>query len=230
MKRTGDSLYRACIFDLDGTLSDTLESIAYYSNAALTQCGYRAIPAADYRRIVGDGADMQMHRMLNILRGEGNYTEEEIKSLRSVYNALYASDPLYLVKPYPGMAETLSLLKRNGLRTAVLSNKPDAWVQPIVRGLYPAGGFDLCIGQRPEIPRKPAPDGALLIARKLGVQPAECLYVGDTNTDMKTGAAAGMITVGVLWGFRGRQELEENHARYIIEKPEELGQIAAGLR
>ncbi len=223
-------MYQACIFDLDGTLSDTLESIAYYSNAALKQCGYDTIPPSDYRRIVGDGADMQMHRMLNALCGEGNYTEEDIKTLRSVYDALYTSDPLYLAKPYPGMAETLSLLKQSGLKTAVLSNKPDEWVQPIVRGLYPAGSFDLCIGQRPELRRKPAPDGALLIAREFGVEPADCLYVGDTNTDMKTGAAAGMETVGVLWGFRGRRELEENHARHIIDKPEELGRIAAGLR
>lgn len=219
-------MYRACIFDLDGTLANTLESIAYFSNGALARCGYRQIPTADYRHIVGDGADMQMHRMLNAVCGTGNYTEEQVAALRKVYDKLYESDPMHLVVRYEGMQETLDALKKSDIKTAVLSNKPHGLACSIIGSLYRRGSFDLCYGQRPQVPRKPAPDGALLIAGELGFPPRECLYLGDTNTDMKTGAAAGMDTVGVLWGFRDREELVENHACFLAEKPGEIVRIA----
>lgn len=215
-------MYQACIFDLDGTLANTLYSISAYSNAALKQRGYAAIADEDYRRIVGDGADTQMHRMLDRVCGHGNYTEDDIAALRRVYDRLYAGDPMHLVRDYSGMKETVSALKQAGIRTAVLSNKPDDWAKAIVAALYPAGSFDLCYGQRPSVPRKPSPEGALLIAKELEVSPERCLYIGDTNTDMKTGRAAGMDTAGALWGFRDRRELEENYAVYILESPEKI--------
>ena len=220
-------MYLACIFDLDGTLADTLDSIAYFSNRALEQCGYPAIPAPDYKTIVGDGADMQVRRMLNRVAGEGGWSEADFHKVRTVYGGLYASDPTRLLKNYGGMPETVKKLKASGIRTAVLSNKPHAWVTAIIASLFPEGSFDACRGQTPDVPRKPAPDGALLLAQELGVNPAQCLYIGDTNTDMKTGAAAGMDTVGVLWGFRTRAELEENGAHYLAEKPEQVAEIAA---
>lgn len=221
-------MYLACIFDLDGTLADTLQSIAYFSNEALKKCGYPVISPDVYKTIVGDGADMQVHRMLDRTVGNGAYTEEDFKKVRTIYGGLYASDPTYLLKNYEGMPQTVQKLKTAGIRTAVLSNKPHEWVTAIIRCLFPNGSFDACYGQRPQVPRKPSPDGALLIAEELGVSPRDCLYIGDTNTDMKTGAAAGMDTAGVLWGFRTRRELQENHAKYILEKPEQIYQIAAG--
>lgn len=213
-------MYRACIFDLDGTLANTLYSIASFSNEALRRCGYGVIPEEDYQKIVGDGADTQIHRMLGIVRGEGAFTEQEAARLREVYGDLYGGDPLHLLREYPGMRATVAGLRKAGIRTAVLSNKPDAWTQAIVASLFPAGSFDLCIGQRPGLPRKPSPEGALHIAREFGLPPSSILYIGDTNTDMKTGQNAGMDTAGALWGFRTRRELEENHATYIVETPE----------
>lgn len=222
-------MYLACIFDLDGTLANTLDSIAYFSNKALQQCGYPTIPTEDYKTIVGDGADMQVHRMLDRVAENGTYSEEEFHKVRMIYGDLYASDPTYLLKNYAGMPQTIQQLKSAGIQTAVLSNKPHEWVTAIIGFLFPSGSFDACYGQRPQVPRKPSPKGALLIADELGVSPAECLYIGDTNTDMKTGAAAGMDTAGVLWGFRTRAELMENHAKYLAETPEQISQIAAGI-
>lgn len=220
--------YHACIFDLDGTLVNTLASIAYFSNAALLACGYSRIELSSYKTIVGDGAEMQVRRMLNHVKGENTWTEEDLAKLRRLYYTFYSARPLNLSEVYPGMKHTLEALRKAGLKTAVLSNKPHAWTKAIIEGLYPAGTFDLCYGQRPQVPRKPAPDGALLIARELGVEPDLCLYIGDTNTDMKTGAAAGMDTAGALWGFRTRRELEECHARYLLNKPEDLISLISG--
>lgn len=221
-------MYPACIFDLDGTLANTLESIAYFSNRALEQCGYSAIPVPDYKTIVGDGADMQVRRMLNRTAGKDAWTEEDFHKVRTVYGGLYGSNPTYLLKNYDGMPETIRRLESAGVRTAVLSNKPHEWVTAIVGRLFPEAAFGACYGQRPGVPRKPAPDGALLIAKEFGLSPAQILYIGDTNTDMKTGRAAGMDTVGALWGFRTRAELTQNGARYLAEKPGQVAEIAIG--
>ena len=225
--RQGDILYKACIFDLDGTLANTLNSISYFANAALEKCGYHTIEVQEYRYLVGNGADLLMHRMLDMACGKGCYTEDDIKKLREIYDNFYESDPTYIVTNYSGMHETISALKRQGMKMAVLSNKPHNCTAAIVGALFESGTFDACYGQRPQVARKPSPEGALLIAEELGAEPRECLYIGDTNTDMKTGNAAGMDTVGVLWGFRGRRELEENNAKYIVETPKEIEKIVA---
>ena len=225
-KRTGDSLYRACIFDLDGTLANTLDSIAYFANAALKKRGYKEIETGAYRFLVGNGADVLMHGMLDTVLGKGNYTEEDAAALRKIYDRLYESDPLYLVKNYPGIPETLEQIKKKGLLTAVLSNKPNNCTRAIVEALFPKGTFNLYYGQMPQVPRKPSPEGALRIARELGSDVRDTLYIGDTNVDMKTGRSAGMFTIGVLWGFRGRGELEKAGPDRIVEKPEELYGIA----
>ena len=220
-------MYLACIFDLDGTLANTLESIAYFSNEALKKCGYPVIPVDDYKTIVGDGADMQVRRMLNRVVGENAWSQDDFQKLRTIYGGLYGADPTRLLKNYDGMPQTIRRLKESGVKTAVLSNKPHEWVTAIIADLFPEGSFDACYGQRPGVPRKPSPQGALLIADELQIEPKDFLYIGDTNTDMKTGAAAGMDTVGVLWGFRDEKELKENHAKFIIERPEQIYKIAA---
>lgn len=218
-------MYKACIFDLDGTLASTLRSIAYFANEALKQCGYPPIEVEKYRYLVGNGANRLMHRMLAAVGGEENDTQNNVEALRRIYDELYESNPAYLVTNYPGMQETVAALRQRGLRLAVLSNKPHNCTTAVVDSLFPNGTFDLCFGQQEGVARKPSPEGALLIAKKLGVSPRECLYVGDTNTDMMTGAAAGMDTAGALWGFRTRQELIDNHAVYLAEKPEDVIQV-----
>ena len=219
-------MYQACIFDLDGTLANTLGSIAYFSNAALERCGCAAIPEAEYRSIVGDGADTQVRRML--ARVAPGASEQDFRRVRELYGKLYAAEPTRLLKHYPGMPETVASLKAAGIRAAVLSNKPEDWVRAIVSFLFPEGSFAECRGQRPGVPLKPSPDGALAIAADFGLSPKQVLYIGDTNTDMKTGAAAGMDTAGALWGFRSRGELAENGAVYLAEHPEEIAEIAKG--
>jgi phosphoglycolate phosphatase len=154
-----------------GHWRNTLESIAYFSNRALEQCGYPTIPVQDYKTIVGDGADMQVRRMLDRTAGKGAWSEEDFQKVRTVYGGLYASDPTYLLKNYGGMPQTVRELKTAGIKTAVLSNKPHEWVTAIIAHLFPEGSFDACYGQRPQVPRKPAPDGALLIAEEIGVAP-----------------------------------------------------------
>jgi len=220
-------LYKACIFDLDGTLANTLDSIAFFANEALKKCGHPPIDTDEYRYLVGNGVNRLTHRMLDMACGEQNYTEEDVSKLRFFYDKLYESNPNYIVTNYSGMQETVASLKQLGLRLAVLSNKPHNCTSAIVNALFGEDTFDLCYGQRQHVERKPSPQGALLIADELGIEPKDCLYVGDTNTDMQTGAAAGMDTVGVLWGFRGRGELEENNAKYIVKQPEEIVEIVA---
>lgn len=214
-------MVQLCIFDLDGTLANTLDSIAGFANEALRRCGWNPIlPKEEYRFLVGNGADCLMRRMLS--RTAGTYTEEDVVRLRSVYDDLYGADPMREVKEYPGLFSVLQTLKSHGIRLAVLSNKPDRDARAVISHLFPEGFFDRCYGQREEIPRKPAPDGALLIAKELGVPPQNCLYIGDSGVDMETGRAAGMKTVGVLWGFRDREELMEHDADALAKAPEDL--------
>lgn len=220
-------MYKACIFDLDGTLANTLASIANFANTALKKCGYETISVDKYRYLVGNGAVRLMHNMLDTVCGADGYDEEDVRRLREVYDALYEENPTLLVTNYPGMRETAEKLKSAGIKMAVLSNKPHNCTTAIVEALYGQELFDCCYGQRPKVARKPSPDGALLIADELQIEPKDFLYIGDTNTDMKTGAAAGMDTVGVLWGFRDEKELKENHAKFIIERPEQIYKIAA---
>ena len=218
-------MVRLCIFDLDGTLADTLRSIAGFANEALRRCGWEPVePVEEYRFLVGNGADRLMRRML--ARQAGRCTEDDVRRLRAVYDALYAADPLHDVKQYPGLLAVLQKLKAAGIRLAVLSNKPDRDTRSVVSNLFPPELFDLCFGQREGVPVKPAPDGALRIAQTLGVSPDECLYIGDSGVDMETGKAAGMTAVGVLWGFRGKEELLEHGAVHLIETPAELLPLA----
>lgn len=219
-------MYQACIFDLDGTLADTLASIGGFANQALGALGYPSIPIEEYRHLVGNGADVLMRGMLR--RAAGSYTEEAARRLRRVYDSFYEADPVRDVRHYPGMPELVAALRRERLPAAVLSNKPHNVACAIVEALFPAGSFRLCYGQRAGVARKPDPEGALLIAKELGVAPSHILYIGDTDVDMKTAEAAGMDSVGVLWGFRGREELERNHARFLARSPDDILKLMHG--
>lgn len=213
---------------MDGTLADTLDSIAYFANSALKRCGYDTIENEKFRYLVGNGVDRLVHAMLDTVCGSNSYSEADAEKLKKIYNDLYESNPTYIVTNYNGMHETIEMLKAAGTKLAVLSNKPHNCTEAIVNALFGTFTFDLCYGQREQVARKPSPQGALLIAQQLGIEPKDCLYIGDTNTDMKTGAAAGMDTVGVLWGFRKEQELKENNAKYIVENPKQIYEIVAG--
>lgn len=214
--------YQACIFDLDGTLADTLQSIAYFGNGTLEAFGLPPIPPEEYKLLVGNGADRLMRRMLRRVNAE--LSPSELARFRAEYDRRYAEDPLKLVTPYPGLPELLSRLKDLGIRLAVLSNKPDDMTRAVVSSLYP-GMMDAVHGQRAGVPQKPDPAAVLALLEELGKPPQNVLYIGDSGVDMETARRAGLASCGVLWGFRSREELLEHGAVHLAENAGELGKL-----
>lgn len=216
-------MIRCCIFDLDGTLLNTLKALTYTTNLVLEHFGYGPVDEEHIRQFVGDGYKKQMER---VLLYSGDEKLEHYEESLSVYTELFARHCMYQVKPYDGIPELLEELKARGIRIAVLSNKPHERTVQNIETIFGKGYFDWIAGEKPGIPKKPDPAGVRMILDRFGAAPEECLYFGDTNTDMKTGLGAGLITVGVTWGFRDRAELESFHPQYIISHPSEVfGQI-----
>lgn len=216
-------MIKVCIFDLDGTLADTLESIAVASNEALATSGLGPLPVENFRYYAGDGAK---ELIVRALKGAGDENLVHFNQVFARYCDIFRKDCTYKVTVFDGMAQTLELLKKREIRLAVLSNKPHERALDVIGALFGADVFDVVWGQKDDVPRKPDPSGALMIAQKFHVAPEECMYVGDTDVDMQTGIGAGMFTVGVLWGFRKRDELEQNHAQAIVSHPKELVALA----
>lgn len=212
-------MYKVCIFDLDGTLADTVESMAVCANRALAKLGLQELPTENFRYYAGDGAAELVKRCL---RDSGDTKLTHYDEMLALYKEYFSKGCMIGVTLYNGIPELLEELKRRDVHIAVLSNKPHAQAKDVVAQLFGEGYFDYVQGQREDVPRKPSPIGALRIAEQFAVKPEECLYLGDTDTDMQTGKAAGMYTFGVLWGFRTREELEANHADVIIAHPLEI--------
>lgn len=212
-------MYKAAIFDLDGTIADTIESIAVSSNEVLKLCGLQPRPVEEYNYYAGDGADTLIRRAL---AAAGDKKGINFEMAYTKYQEIFEKDCTFKVKIFDGMKETLDYMKSLGMKLAVVTNKPHLRAITVVETLYGQGYFEFIIGQQSGIKKKPDPEGTLLAASKLGVKPLECIYVGDTNVDMQTGNAAGMFTIGVLWGFRERQELIDNKAHALAESPKEL--------
>ena len=215
-------MVKAVIFDMDGTVADTLASIAGFGNAALKAHGFPALPVELYRQLVGNGADVLIRRML--ASTDMAHDEDTVRTVRKTYDTLYEADPLKLVEPYPGILDMLKAIRAAGIKTAILSNKPDNMTCFIAEALFP-GLFDIVHGQREDIPKKPDPYAVLQLCEELGVSPADCLYVGDSDADMQTGHNAGIVSIGVTWGFRGADELRENGADYLADTAEDLQNI-----
>lgn len=211
-------MVRACIFDLDGTLLNTLTTIAYYGNKSLNAVGLPSVPEERYRYLVGNGAKVLVERMLCEVGADKDLFEDVYRD----YTEAYERKPLYLTTPYDGIVDLLAGLKSRGVLTAVLSNKPHVPTCAIAEALFKPQTFARVYGQREGVPIKPDPTALLGILDELGVLPEECLYIGDTATDMKTGRVAGIKTVGVLWGFRDREELLEHGADILLEHPMQL--------
>lgn len=205
-------MFRACMFDLDGTLVDSLADLAASSNHALAQMGFPTHATEDYRRFVGRG----VAKMIEDILPERSRTPETIERTRRLFEDHYGVHCLDHTRPYEGVRELLSDL--GGYECAVVSNKPDEFAKRIVRALF-GDRFDVVIGQREGIPHKPDPTGPLEACRLLGVRPEECVYLGDSGVDMLTARAAGMFPAGALWGFRTRQELVDNGAAALVEAP-----------
>lgn len=212
-------MIRTCIFDLDGTLTDTLESMTYSVNLTLKEMNLPCITMEQCRMFVGNGARVLME---NTLKACGDKELIRIEEAMSIYKRIFAENCTYHVNPYRGIPETLKTLKEEGMFLAVLSNKPDGQAVDVVRTFFGDDLFDYVQGQKEGIPRKPDPTGVFRIVEKSGSKKEECLYIGDSDVDMHTGKNAGMKAVGVSWGFRSRNVLEESGADVIIDRPSEL--------
>ena len=211
-------MIRACIFDLDGTLANTIDSMAVIANGILEDLGLQALPSDNFRYYAGDGAGMLVRRCL---RDAGDPELVHAVEMEEIYREKFNQDPLYRVTVYDGIEDVLRRFREMGVPIAVCTNKPHEAALQVIGTLFP-GLFNVVQGQTEGLRRKPAPDSPLRIAELLQVKPEECMYIGDTATDMQTGISAGMFTVGVLWGFRPREDLEGAHAARIVETPEDL--------
>lgn len=210
--------YQAVLFDLDGTLLDTLEDLATAANRVLAAKSLPLHPTDAFRTFVGDGLATLVERILP----ENQRSTETVTEMVAAFSQEYARNWHERSAPYPGIATLLDQLTVLELRLSILSNKPDAFTRLCVQQLLPDWHFDPLLGQRQGVPKKPDPAAAFEIARLLGLQPAEILYVGDSGVDMHTALAAGMDAVGVLWGFRSADELRQAGAHYLIARPEDL--------
>jgi phosphoglycolate phosphatase len=210
--------FDAVIFDLDGTLLDTIDDLADCMNWALAQHGYAPRSREECKHFVGDGVVTFARRAL----GEHGRDEQTAARVAASLRRRYAQHWADKTRPYPGIAELLEGLRQRGLKTAVFSNKPDDTTQLTVRTLLKDFRFDIVCGALPGMALKPDPAGAIALARDLGVKPDRVLYLGDTDTDMRTAVAAGFFPVGALWGFRTAEELLANGAKVLVEKPQDV--------
>lgn len=207
------------IFDLDGTLTDSLKSIQYCTNLTIGEFGFEPLPLEPFRYFVGDGANELIKRAL---AASGDKELAYYEKAMERYRQIFKEHCMYEVRPYEGIKELLVSLKEKGILLAVNSNKPHERTVDVIEQVFGKDCFQMLVGFCSERERKPSPAGVFYIADTLGVKKEDIIYVGDTKTDMKTGKSAGVFTVGVLWGFRDRQELLEYKADAIIAKPMEL--------
>jgi len=224
MMRVKGREIRAVLFDLDGTLLDSLEDIADSCNAALRELGMPGHPVESYKYLVGDGVGMLIKRAVT----PGRDDPATLEHCAKLYRAHYARNWNNKTRLYDGIAGMLDdLAGRAAVKMAVLSNKSHEFTVQCVEAYLSRWNFAAVLGQREGVPRKPNPTAALEIARIVKVEPFQFLYLGDTATDMQTARAARMTPVGVLWGFRQRDELETNGAEFILGHPSELARMLA---
>lgn len=216
-------MIKACIFDLDGTVADTVTTIAHFCNAALNHFGFPAIEVEKYKTLAGNGASVLVRRMMAAV----NAPDELYEQVRVYYNTTYDNDFMYLTKPFDGILPMLQGMKDAGIKTAVVSNKPDSTTCKVCEELF-GTLLDLARGGRDGVPLKPDPQAIFETMEELSVSSDECLYIGDTGTDMETGKNAGLYTIGVTWGFRDEEELKKFGADVIVSSPEEILAIALG--
>lgn len=210
--------FQAIIFDLDGTLIDSLVDLTASMNAVLSSEGLPCHDAASYKRFVGDGVANLVKRAIPERRRDPQTLERCLRAMRGEYAKRYRDT----TRLYDGIAPLLDRLSEAGLAMAVLSNKPHDMTCRLVTELLGAWSFNAVVGALPERPRKPDPSAALEIAKSIEVDPSSVLYLGDTDTDMTTATAAGMYAVGATWGFRQGQELLAAGAAGLARHPRDL--------
>ena len=207
--------YKAILFDLDGTLLNTLEDLGDAVNRVLKREGLPAHSLSAYRHFIGDGVVMLMSRALP----EHKRNDATIRSLVKAFRRDYGKNWNVKTKPFEGVPGMLDALSRRSIRMAVLSNKPHVMTRRCIEELLPDWTFDVVLGQRENVPRKPDPSGALEVADHLNLLPQQVLYLGDSAVDMLTARAAGMFAIGALWGYRSMDELRGAGAQALIDRP-----------
>jgi len=211
-------MYRAVIFDMDGTLLDTLEDLADSMNAVLNSLGFPEHPLSSYRNFVGDGIEVLATKSLP----EGHRTAQTIarsvKAMKEEYSLRWSVKS----RPFPGIPELLDGLTEMGMALSILSNKLDSFTKAMAASLLPYWKFAEVRGLSPDIPRKPDPAGALICADRMGVDPGHCIFVGDSAIDMETAGRAGMAAFGVSWGYQDKELLINHGARNLLEDPRDL--------
>ena len=212
-------MIKACLFDLDGTVLDTINTIAFYCNKALEKFGIESIPVERYNYLAGKGAK---HLVESMLRERNCFSEELFAKIFPYYISMYDADPYYLTKPFDGIVKLLASLRTRGIKTAIISNKPDFATKSLCKKMFAPGSFDTVRGQVDGVKLKPHTEGVELVMDSLGVSKDEILYIGDTDTDMQTGRNIDAYTVGVLWGFRDAKELNDNGADELVSQPAEI--------
>lgn len=217
---------KAVVFDLDGTLSDTIATISYYANKALSSFGFKTFSQEEYKHFVGDGAVKLIERAL---KAGKSFSEENFKKVFKLYNESYDAAPLYLTRLYDGIMAMLEELKKENIKIAILSNKPDTATNGVAESLLGNNLLSLCIGAREGYPLKPDPSVLSDMLEYMGATKEQSVFVGDTAVDILTGKNANIHTVGVKWGFRGEKELIEAGAEFLVSSPMEICDIVRKL-
>ena len=210
--------FKAILFDLDGTLLDSLEDLGNSVNRVLAEKGFPTHGLDRYRYFVGEGALMMINRALPKQKRKNDVIQECVDAFQKDYSQNWNVK----TSLYDGIAEMLDELTALKLNLAVLSNKPHEFTKKCVDEHLSNWRFKIVLGQRDGVPRKPSPEGALEIAEYLNTKPENILYLGDSAVDMQTAVTAGMFPAGVLWGFRSIKELQDAGAKAIIERPLEI--------
>jgi len=210
--------YEAVIFDLDGTLINSVEDLGTSVNRVLESFGFPTHDLDEYNRFIGDGAEMMVKRALP----EGKRDESTLRKCLDLFLKDYFKNYNVHTKPYDGIPQLLDYLADKSVKTAVLTNKPNEVTRKIVSEIFQKWHFEEVLGQTDNLPRKPDPTGAMMISKKINIDTEKIIYLGDSGVDMETAKSAGMLPVGVLWGFRDRSELKEHGARYLINNPMQI--------
>ena len=208
--------YKAVIWDLDGTLLDTLEDLMNSVNYALEKFGMPKITLMQTRRFVGNGVG----RLIQLAVPEGTDKETEEKVL-AIFKNHYEEHSLDITRPYDGVVDVLKALKEKGYKLAIVSNKIENAVGELAEKFFP-GLIDVAIGETPDVPKKPAPDMIYKALDKLGIEKIEAIFIGDSDVDVATSINSGLDMLTVLWGFRDEEELIEAGAKVFVRKPNEI--------
>ncbi len=219
-------MIKAVIFDLDGTLVNSLDDLAVSTNYSLEKHGFNTYPVEDYKYLVGDG----MVKLIERAIPDEQFNNDTFKSVFDCFMAHYRENFLVNTVAYDGIKDVLSALSNMGLKLAVVSNKADDMAKRVVKSIFEQGVFTVVSGKREGYPVKPDPTLTLEIIGQLGVKPQECVFVGDSGMDTVTAVNSGCYPLGVLWGFRAKAELLENGAKSLAKSPEEIIEIIKGIQ